>query len=263
MTSQRTQSHLCRLPQGTSWSGRLLLLKHTPCLIIDKRQNRTFLILESHRVQNQSISRGHSCRNSSLRHLQPTTVFAYIYDAMHIGWWNEWEAGTPELSGRWEKENRNRWDVPRSQPMLQPSSNFRNLRSWMALSKPAHQLIFFLHFSPHPSTTRLQQKENEKWFSVFSVWCWMSGRIRSRGLTGSPAWNLAIWLLYLRLRVPWLGHNEVWNSVILLTWTRPDVPPPHQPPHTLQDSTSHHHHRVLLQRVPPAIGETLNCVNCS
>lgn len=28
----------------------------------------------------------------------------YICDAVHIGWWNEWEAGKPELGGRWEKK---------------------------------------------------------------------------------------------------------------------------------------------------------------
>lgn len=162
---------------------------------------------------------------------------------MHIGWWNEWEAGTPELSGRWEKENRNRWDVPRSQPIQQPSSNFRNLRSWMALSKPAHQLIFFFFaflvlqvFFPI-----LLQRD----CSVFSVWCWMSGRIR-RPHRKPCLESCDLTPIFKVTHVLARSQRSVkFCDIVNL------------------NSTSHHHNRVLLKRVPPAIGETLNCVNCS
>ena len=55
---------------------------------------------------------------------------------MHIGFWTEWEAGKPELSGRWEKTEI-RWDVPRRQPLLRPSNNdqhFHFRKLWMNTS---------------------------------------------------------------------------------------------------------------------------------
>lgn len=205
---------------------------------------------------------------------------------MHIGWWTEWEAGKPELSGRWEKTDSRR-DVPKRQPLLHPSNSDQHYywrkseslvesftageldgqnipRNGYDLFKPGHQslnwplvqicdsskfcqpglLLIFKY-----EVASMTKKEHWKWFNVLSVWYWtelssVHLEVPDTGplfLARGPAKNLVIWLLCLRLRMPWLGHNEVWNSVILLTWTRPDIPPPPFKPFSLRSLTAEHH----------------------
>lgn len=67
---------------------------------------------------------------------------AYICDAMYIGWWTVWEAGKPELSGRWEKTE-SRWDVPMRQSLLHPSDNDQHpkLTHHNVISRKLHLLV--------------------------------------------------------------------------------------------------------------------------
>lgn len=129
-----------------------------------------------------------------------------------------------------------------------------------------------------PSNVRLWLRQKGAWRAILHVFHRILSKTKSSTVhlegpgtgapfhTGSPAWNLVIWLLCLRLRMPWFGHNEVWNSVILLTWTRPDIPPPpfrpFFPPHTTELHTLSHN-AALPKCVLAAICKPLNYVNCS
>lgn len=99
-----------------------------------------------------------TCAEIVLRVTCRQLLYWHICDAVHIGWWNEWEAGKPELGGRLGKQTESRWDVPRGQPMLHPSSNdqhyhFRNfgcmLHCWWAGWTESHRkwLISNLYIS--------------------------------------------------------------------------------------------------------------------
>lgn len=129
LKSQHTQSHIRRLPLGSTCSDRLLRLNQTTCLIIDWKKQNHIEYLKPINLQKATYVKLVICVAG-----QPKLHWLiFVLQRKFDGGVSEWEAGEPELSGRWEKAE-SRWGG------AEKAASAASVQQWLGIHRTHHNI---------------------------------------------------------------------------------------------------------------------------